>query len=61
MDWLVPIAVAVIGGSVVVLLQQLRKENTSQHAESRGILTHILDKMEKVDDKLDAHIREGHK
>lgn len=61
MDWLVPIAVAVIGGPVVVLLQQLRKENTSQHAESRGILTHILDKMEKVDDKLDAHIREGHK
>jgi len=61
MDWLVPIAVAVIGGPVVVLLQQLRKENTSQHAESRGILTHILEKVEKVDDKLDAHIREGHK
>ena len=61
MDWLVPIAVAVIGGPVVVLLQQLRKENTSQHAESRGILTHILDKVEKVDDKLDLHIKEGHK
>lgn len=61
MDWLVPVVVAVIGGPVVVLLQQLRKENTSQHAESRGILTHILDKVEKVDDKLDEHIREGHK
>jgi hypothetical protein len=61
MDWLVPVVVAVIGGPVVVLLQQLRKENTSQHAESRGILTHILDKVEKVDDKLDTHIKEGHK
>lgn len=60
MEWLVPIVVAVIGGPVVVLLQQLRKENTSQHAESRGILTHILEKVERVDDKLDEHIKEGH-
>lgn len=61
MEWLVPVMVAIISGPIVVLLQQLRKENTSQHAESRGILTHILDKVEKVDDKLDTHIKEGHR
>lgn len=61
MEWLVPVLVAVITGPVVVLLQQLRKENTTQHAESRGILTHILSKVERVDDKLDEHIKEGHK
>lgn len=61
MEWLVPIVVAVITGPLVVLIQLLRRENTSQHAESRGILTHILDKVEKVDDKLDSHIKEGHK
>lgn len=60
MEFLVPILVAVITGPLVVILQKLRKENTEQHAESRGILTHILDKVEKVDDKLDSHIKEGH-
>lgn len=61
MEWLVPILVAVITGPVVVLLQKLRSENTSQHAESRGILTLLVDKVDKVDDKLDTHIKEGHK
>lgn len=60
MEWVVPIVVAVISGPVVVLLQRLRRENTEQHAESRGILTHILNKVEKVDEKLDEHIKEGH-
>lgn len=60
MEWLVPIAVAVITGPVVVLLQLLRKENTSQHAESRGILTHILHKVDTMDEKLDNHIKDGH-
>ena len=31
MEWLVPVAVAVIGGPLVVVVQNLRKENTSQH------------------------------
>lgn len=61
MEWLVPIVVAVITGPVVVLLQKLRKENTSQHAESRGLLEHLVVKVDKVGDKLDSHIREGHK
>lgn len=61
MEWLVPVLVAVITGPVVVLLQKLRVENTSQHAESRGILTHILYKVDNLDDKLDNHIREDHR
>ena len=61
MEWLVPIVVAVITGPVVVLLQKLRKENTNQHAESRGLLEHLVIKVDGVGDKLDSHIRDGHK
>jgi hypothetical protein len=60
MDWWVPIAVAVITGPVVVLLQKLRKENTSQHAESRGLLEHVVIKVDNLHDKLDDHIKDGH-
>jgi hypothetical protein len=60
MEWLVPIAVAVITGPVVVLLQKLRQENTSQHAESRGLLEHLVVKVDLIDDKLDDHIQDGH-
>lgn len=56
MEWLVPIIVAIIGGPIVVILQQLRKENTQQHAESRGLLERVADRVEKVDEKLDGHI-----
>lgn len=44
---------AVITGPVVVILQKLRKENTSQHAESRGLLEHLVVKIDRVDDKID--------
>ncbi len=60
MNWLVPVVVAIIGGPVVVLLQLLRKENTSQHAESRNLLEHVAVKIDKVSDKLDEHIKDGH-
>jgi len=60
MEWLVPIVVAVITGPVVVLLQKLRKENTDQHAESRGLLEHLVIKVDNMDDKLDNHIGDGH-
>lgn len=53
--------VAVIGGPIVVILGRLRKENTSQHAESRGLLTHLIIKIDKIDDKIDLHSKEGHK
>jgi len=56
MEWLIPVVVAVITGPVVVILQQLRKENTQQHAESRSLLERVADKVEKVDDKLTGHI-----
>jgi hypothetical protein len=54
--WLVPIIVAVLTGPVVVILQKLRSENTSQHAESRGLLEHLVIKIDNIDDKLDEHI-----
>ena len=54
--WLVPIIVAVLTGPVVVILQKLRSENTSQHAESRGLLEHLVVKIDNIDDKLDEHI-----
>ena len=60
MEIWIPVLVGIITGPVVVILQKLRKENTEQHSESRGILTHILNKVEKIDDKLDTHIKEGH-
>lgn len=56
MDWVVPIVVAVIGGPLVVLVQKLREENTSQHAESRDLLKMVSNKVDKVDEKLDGHI-----
>jgi hypothetical protein len=56
MEWLVPIVVAIIGGPIVVILQQLRKENTEQHGESRTLLQHVADRVDKVDEKLDGHI-----
>lgn len=54
--WLVPIVVAIIGGPLVVVVQKLRSENTSQHAESRDLLQKVSDKVDKVSDKLDSHI-----
>ena len=59
-NWLVPILVALITGPVVVVLQKLRSENTSQHAESRTLLEHVVVKIDKVSDKLDEHIKDGH-
>lgn len=51
-----PVAVAVITGPVVVLLQMLRKENTNQHSESRSMLEHLVIKVDNIDEKLDDHI-----
>ena len=52
----VPLAVAVITGPVVVVLQRLRKENTEQHAEGRILLKMIGNKVDKIGTKLDNHI-----
>jgi hypothetical protein len=56
MEWLVPIIVALIGGPLVVLIQQLRKENSEQHGESRALLERVADRVDRVDEKLDGHI-----
>lgn len=51
-----PLAVAVIGGPIVALLQMLRRENTKQHGESRQLLERVADKVDAVGTKLDDHI-----
>ena len=56
MEWIVPIAVSIIGGPLVVILQKLRKENTEQHAEARALLNVVAGKVDRVDSKLDGHI-----
>jgi len=48
-DWVVPILVAVIGGPLVVLVQQFRRESSEQHGVLAG-------KIDKIADKLDNHI-----
>jgi hypothetical protein len=48
-DWLVPILVAVIGGPLMVLVQQFRRESSEQHGVLAG-------KIDKINDKLDSHI-----
>jgi hypothetical protein len=53
---LVPIAVAVISGPIVVILQKLRKENSEQHAEGRMLLRNVSHKVDKIGTKLDEHI-----
>ena len=52
----VPIIVALITGPAVVVLNKLRSENTSQHAESRDLLQKVADKVDNVGTKLDEHI-----
>lgn len=49
MEWLVPVAVAIIGGPMVVLIQSFRKESSEQHGVLAG-------KIDKIADKLDDHI-----
>jgi hypothetical protein len=67
MEWWVPLVVAVITGPVVVLLQMLRNENTTQHAESRELLHHMTIKVDDIHDDVSElkddfkqHIKDGH-
>lgn len=55
-SWLVPIVVAVIAGPLVVLMQLLRRENSSQHAEGRELLNRVIYKVDEVGTKIDNHI-----
>lgn len=53
---IVPIVVALIGGPIVVLLNKVRSENTSQHAEARSLLKQVAHKVDVVATKIDSHI-----
>ena len=55
-SWVVPILVAIIGGPLMVLMQVLRKENTTQHAEGRELLKEVIQKVDNVGTKIDNHI-----
>jgi hypothetical protein len=55
-SWIVPILVAIIGGPIMVLMQVLRKENTTQHAEGRELLREVIQKVDNVGSKIDNHI-----
>jgi RNAse (barnase) inhibitor barstar len=47
---------AIILGPLVVVFQRFRKENSSQHAESRTLLEQVIKTVDKVDNRLEGHI-----
>lgn len=52
----VTLVVAFIVGPLGVILNNLRKENSSQHAESRELLEQVIKTVDKVDNRLEGHI-----
>ena len=59
--------VTAVGGVLVTLIAQFRKENKSDHAVVAGMLQHIYrsvgrveTKVDKVEKKLDDHIHNNH-
>ncbi len=52
----VTLVVAFIVGPLGVILNNLRKENTAQHAESRELLEQVIKTVDKVDNRLEGHI-----
>ena len=59
--------VTAVGGILVTLIAQFRKENKSDHAVVAGMLQHIYrsvgrveTKVDKVEKKLDDHIHNNH-
>jgi hypothetical protein len=53
---MVPIAVAMIGGPVMFMLARFDKRNTEQHMGNMDVLKSIEGKVEKLDERFDAHI-----
>ena len=51
-----PVAVALIGGPLMVVFRQFDRRNTDQHAENLGVLKSIEGKIEKLDTRMDDHI-----
>lgn len=61
--WIVPIAVAIITGPIVVLMSRFDKRNTAQHDQNMEELLRIGrsvesvdNKVERMDGRLDRHI-----
>ena len=55
-DYLTPIMVALIAGPLMWLLHRFDKRNTDQHGENLKVLNRIETKVDKVDERIDAHI-----
>ena len=52
----VPVVVALIGGPIMFMLNRFDKRNTEQHAGNMGVLHRIEGKVEKLDERFDAHL-----
>lgn len=55
-SWFVPIAVALVGGPLMWLLNRFDKRNTEQHGANMKVLERIESKVERVDERLSDHI-----
>lgn len=51
-----PIAVALIGGPLMVLLRRFERRNDQQHGANMGVLERIEGKVDKLDERVDGHI-----
>ena len=56
MEYLIPIAVALIGGPLMWVLKRFDKRNTHQHAQNLSVLERIEGKVDHVSDRLSDHI-----
>lgn len=51
-----PIAVALIGGPLMIVFKRFDRRNTEQHGENLNVLKSIEGKIEKLDTRMDDHI-----
>jgi hypothetical protein len=51
-----PVAVALIGGPLMVVFSRFDRRNTEQHGENLHVLKSIEGKVEKLDARMDDHI-----
>lgn len=55
--WVVPILVALIGGPVMWMLSRFERRNSQQHGENMKVLVDIDEKVDRIDTRLDDHIK----
>lgn len=53
---MVPVAVALIGGPIMFMLNRFDKRNTKQHEGNMGVLDRIEGKVDRLDERFDGHI-----